>query len=208
MFLFAATVSAGLANAEDKSDNDKTADAAAASDKSIYDFEVTDIDGEKVKLDKYKGDVLIVVNVASQCGLTDSNYKYLEPMYKKYKEKGLRVLAFPANNFGAQEPGSDTEIKKFCTDKYHVTFDLFSKVSVMGDDQCELYNYLTEQTDETIRGPVKWNFQKYLVSRDGKVLHKFLPSRDSHEEQLDKAVQKALGQKADGGETEDHKDEG
>jgi len=213
VFLFAATISAGFAYAGDKSTDDKSAesdsaDAAPVSGKSIYDFEMTDIDGEKVKLDKYKGDVLIVVNVASQCGLTDRNYKYLEPMYQKYKDQGLRVLAFPANNFGAQEPGSDTDIKKFCTEKYNVTFDLFSKVSVMGDDQCELYKYLTEQTEESIRGPIKWNFQKYLVSRDGKILHKFLPSRDSHQEQLDKAVQEALAKKGDGGRNDDHKDKG
>lgn len=201
-FLFAATISAGSAYAGDKSTDDKSAesesaDAAPVSGKSIYDFEMTNIDGEKVKLDEYKGDVLIVVNVASQCGLTDRNYKYLEPMYQKYKDQGLRVLAFPANNFGAQEPGSDAEIKKFCTEKYDVTFDLFSKVSVMGGDQCELYKYLTEQTDEDIRGPIKWNFQKYLVSRDGKILHKFLPSRVSHEKELDQWVQKALAQKDD-----------
>lgn len=207
MLLFAAALSAGSAHAGedaagdkspgDKSTADKTTTAAPAAEKSIYGFEMTTIDGEKVKLDKYKGDVLIVVNVASQCGLTDRNYKYLEPMYQKYKDKGLRVLAFPANNFGAQEPGPDAEIKKFCTEKYNVTFDLFSKISVMGDDQCDLYKYLTEETDQPIRGPIKWNFQKYLVSRDGKILHKFLPSRESHEKELDQWVQKALGQPDD-----------
>lgn len=165
-----------------------------APQKSVYDFTVTTIDGKKVKLEQYQGDVLLIVNVASQCGLTDRNYKYLEPMYEKYKDRGFRILAFPANNFAGQEPGNNAEIKKFCTDKYNVSFDLFSKVSVMGDDQCDLYKYLTTQTDDSIRGPVKWNFQKYLVSRDGKVLHKFLPSRKSHEKELAAKVEEALKQ--------------
>lgn len=187
MFLCCVTVAATTALGDEKADA-----------KSIYDFEVTTIDGEKVKLEKYKGDVLLIVNVASRCGLTDRNYKYLEPLHQKYKDQGLRILAFPANNFGGQEPGTEAEIKKFCTDKYDVSFDLFAKVSVMGEDQCDLYKYLTQETDESIRGPVKWNFQKYLVSRDGRVIHKFLPSRESHQKEVVAKVEEALKQPKEG----------
>lgn len=143
---------------------------AAVGKKSVYDFTMKTIDGKDKSLAEYKGDVLLVVNVASQCGYTPQ-YKDLEEVFEKYKGKGLRILAFPANNFGEQEPGSDKEIKTFCESKYNVTFDLFSKISVKGDDQHPLYRYITK--DSPFPGDVKWNFQKYLVDRNGNIVAMF-----------------------------------
>ncbi len=141
--------------------------------KSIYDFTMKTIDGKEKSLADYKGEVLLVVNVASECGFTPQ-YKDLEEVFEKYKGKGFRILAFPANNFGAQEPGTDQEIKTFCESKYSVTFDLFSKISVKGDDQHALYRYITK--DSPFPGDVKWNFQKYLVDKQGNIVAMF-PSR-------------------------------
>jgi len=122
-------------------------------------------------------------------------YSGLESLFKKYKSDGLRVLAFPANNFANQEPGSNAEIKKFCTSKYDVTFDLFAKVSVKGDDQCDLYRYLTTHPDKAIAGKVKWNFQKYLVGRDGVVIAKFGPTTKPESKKIVKAIEEALAAK-------------
>jgi len=141
--------------------------------KSIYDFTMKTIDGKERSLADYKGDVLLVVNVASFCGFTPQ-YKDLEEVYEKYKGKGFRILAFPANNFGKQEPGSDSEIKTFCETKYNVSFDLFSKISVKGDDQDPLYQYITK--DSPFPGEIKWNFQKYLVDKKGDIVAMY-PSR-------------------------------
>lgn len=171
-------------------EKDTKADAPA----NVYGFEVATIDGEKIKLEKFSGDVLLIVNVASQCGLTDAHYKALEPLHLKYKDQGFRVLAFPANNFNSQEPGTNAEIKKFCTDKYDVTFDLFSKVSVKGDDICDLYKYLTEQTASDVRGEVKWNFQKYLVNRKGEVTQVWSPKVAADDESVIEALENALKQ--------------
>ncbi len=139
----------------------------------IYEFTMKTIDGVDRSLSVYKGKVLLVVNVASQCGYTPQ-YEDLEATYRKYAEKGLMVLGFPANNFGAQEPGSDAEIKEFCKLNYDVTFDLFSKISVKGEGQHPLYRYLTQETP--FKGEVRWNFQKYLVDRKGNVAAMF-PTR-------------------------------
>lgn len=147
--------------------------SAVENKKTIYDFTMKTIDGKDKSLADYKGDVLLVVNVASLCGYTPQ-YKDLEATYEKYKGKGFKILAFPANNFGEQEPGSDKEIKSFCESKYNVTFDMFSKISVKGDDQHPLYRYLTNETP--FRGDVMWNFQKYLVDRKGNVVAMF-PSK-------------------------------
>ena len=141
--------------------------------KSIYDFTMKTIDGKEKSLADYRGEVLLVVNVASQCGYTPQ-YKDLEEVFEKYKGKGFRILAFPANNFGEQEPGSDQEIKTFCQTNYSVTFDLFSKISVKGDDQHPLYSYITKESP--FPGDVKWNFQKYLVDKNGNIVAMF-PSR-------------------------------
>jgi glutathione peroxidase len=167
-----------------------------ASVKSLYDFTVKDIDGKEVKLSDYKGKVLLIVNVASECGLTKPTYPQLESLYRKYKDKGLSILAFPANNFGKQEPGSNDQIKAFCTEQMKVTFDLFAKISVMGDDQAPLYQFLTNHEDEKVRGPVVWNFQKYLVGRDGRVWSKFSPRTMPEDSELIDALEKALAQDA------------
>jgi glutathione peroxidase len=138
--------------------------------KTIYDFKMKNIDGKEVSLSEYKGKVVLIVNVASLCGNTPQ-YKDIEAMYEKYKDKGLVVLGFPANNFMGQEPGTDEKIKAFCTREYHVTFPMFSKISVKGSDMHPLYKYLTEKSENgVIDAPVKWNFQKFLIGKDGHVI--------------------------------------
>ena len=144
------------------------------------------IDGQDVSLGDYQGDVLLLVNVASECGLT-KQYKDLEAFYKKYKNQGVKVLAFPANNFGAQEPGTNKEIKQFCKTTFDVTFDLFSKVSVKGDDICDLYKYLTRTSKNgEFGGEIQWNFQKFLIDRTGRVVARFEPRENP---MADKIVQ-------------------
>ncbi|PIR15119.1 MAG: glutathione peroxidase [Elusimicrobia bacterium CG11_big_fil_rev_8_21_14_0_20_64_6] len=138
----------------------------------IYEFEMTTIDGKPAKLSKYKGQILLIVNTASLCGFTPQ-YTDLEALYQKYKDKGLRIAAFPANEFGAQEPGTDADIKSFCMTKYALTFDLYSKISVKGPSIHPLYKYLT--TDAGCNGDIPWNFSKFLVDRDGTVVARFGP---------------------------------
>ena len=142
----------------------------AANASSVYDFTLNDIDGKPVSLSQYKGKVVMLVNTASFCGNTPQ-YSDLEKMYETYKDKGFEILAFPANNFGQQEPGSNEEIKGFCLTKYSVGFPLFSKISVKGGDKHPLYRYLTEQSP--FPGEVEWNFQKYLVDRSGNVVARY-----------------------------------
>ncbi len=159
------SISAG-AFAGDESEKKKVVSPA-------LDFTMKNIEGRDVYLGDYQGDVLLVVNVASKCGLTPQ-YKDLEAFYKKYKDEGVKVLAFPANNFGAQEPGTNKEIKQFCKTKFDVTFDLFAKVSVKGDDKCDLYEYLTDTSKNgEFGGDIRWNFQKFLVDRTGRVVARF-----------------------------------
>lgn len=142
----------------------------AAKTASIYDFTMYDIDGKPVNLSQYRGKVLLLVNTASMCGNTPQ-YSDLEKMYEQYQEKGFEILAFPANNFGQQEPGTNQEIKSFCFTKYSLTFPLFSKISVKGEDKHPLYHYLTEQSP--FPGEVEWNFQKYLIDRSGNVIARY-----------------------------------
>ncbi|MCA9102743.1 MAG: glutathione peroxidase [Pirellulales bacterium] len=133
------------------------------------------LDGEDVDLSKYAGDVVLIVNVASKCGNTPQ-YKQLEALHEKYGDQGLAILGFPANEFGKQEPGSDEEIREFCTANYGVKFDMFSKVVVKGDGICPLYTFLTsEKTDPKFAGDIKWNFEKFLIGRDGQVVARFDP---------------------------------
>jgi glutathione peroxidase len=166
--------------------------AANGGEKSVYDFSMKSIDGKTISLSTYKGKVLLVVNVASRCGFTPQ-YKDLEALYRKYRDQGFTILAFPANNFAGQEPGTDAEIKEFCTLNYDVTFPLFSKISVKGEDQHPLYRFLTsEEANPSTGGEVQWNFQKYLVGRDGKVLAKFLSKVKPLSEELTSALEKAL----------------
>ena len=137
---------------------------------TLHEYTVTDIDGQSVNLSKYQGKVCLVVNVASQCGYTPQ-YKGLEALYQKYKDRGFVVLGFPSNDFGAQEPGTEAEIKEFSTSRYGVTFDMFSKIKVKGEDKAPVYQYLTQET----KSEVQWNFNKYLVDKQGKVV-KYYPS--------------------------------
>lgn len=168
-------------------------DAAQAGEKekSVYDFKVKNIDGKEVKLSDYKGKVLLLVNVASKCGYTPQ-YKDLQALYEKYGEKGLVVMGFPANNFGKQEPGTNEEIKEFCTANYDVTFPMFSKVSVKGDDQHELFKYLTSLENPDFKGDINWNFEKFLIGKDGKLLHRFRSKPSPTGEEIVKAVEAAL----------------
>jgi len=138
----------------------------------IYTFTLNSIDGNPAPLANYKGKVVLVVNVASQCGYTPQ-YSGLESLYEKYKNQGFVIVGFPANNFGAQEPGTNEEIKTFCSRKYNVTFPMYSKVSVKGDDQTPLYRYLTKQIDSSVAGEIKWNFEKFLIDENGKLIHRF-----------------------------------
>ena len=142
----------------------------AAQTPMVYDFTLNDIDGKPVSLSQFRGKVLLLINTASLCGNTPQ-YTDLEKMYEQYREKGFEILAFPANNFGQQEPGTNAEIKTFCYTKYSLSFPLFSKISVKGDDKHPLYRYLTEQSP--FPGEVEWNFQKYLVDRSGKVVARY-----------------------------------
>ena len=165
--------------------------AKAAMDKSVLQFTMKLNDGKEKKLADYKGKVLLIVNTASECGFTPQ-YKGLEEVYKKYKDKGFVILAFPANNFGAQEPGTDAQIKEFCTLKYKVTFPLFAKTSVKGADINPLYKFLTTQAG--FDGDISWNFNKFLVDRSGKVVARYDSKVTPESETLVKEVEALLAQ--------------
>ena len=137
---------------------------------SIFDFTLNDIDGKPVSLSQFRGKTLLLVNTASFCGNTPQ-YADLQTMYERYRSKGFEILAFPANNFGQQEPGTNEDIKGFCLTKYSLTFPLFSKISVKGSDKHPLYRYLTEESP--FPGEVEWNFQKYLVDSNGTVVARY-----------------------------------
>ena len=160
---------------------------------SIYDFTLPAIDGANAPLHQYKGKVLLLVNVASKCGYTPQ-YAGLEALYEKYKDRGLVVIGFPANNFGAQEPGTNEEIKSFCTRTYHVTFPMYAKVSVKGDDKTPLYQYLTQEANPSTNGEIGWNFTKFLVDRNGKVIARFDSKIKPDDPGLTGSVEKALNQ--------------
>ena len=161
-------------------------------DTGVYGFTMKTIDGKDKPLVQYKGDVLLIVNVASFCGHTPQ-YKDLESLYELYKDKGFKILAFPANNFGAQEPGTNEEIKTFCDNTYHVTFDMFSKISVKGDDQHPLYHYLTTGTD--FKGDIGWNFTKFLVDRNGKVVARFATKVIPTDDEVVKKIKQLIAEK-------------
>lgn len=152
--------------------------------------EVKRIDGSKVDLADYGGKVVLVVNVASQCGYT-GQYAGLQSLYEKYKDKGFVILGFPANDFGAQEPGSDTDIREFCSTKYGVTFPMFSKITVKGSGKAPLYAALTELADP--KGEVSWNFEKFLIGKDGAIVGRFKSGVAPDDAKLVQAVEAALG---------------
>ena len=161
-------------------------------ERSMYEFEMKDIEGDPVKLDAYRGKVVMIVNTASKCGLTPQ-YEGLQALYDKYKDKGFVILGFPANNFMGQEPGSEKEIKDFCTLKYNVTFPMFSKISVKGTDQHPLYTFLTnKETNPGFEGDITWNFEKFLADKNGKIIERFSPKTTPEDQKLVDAVEKAL----------------
>ena len=149
--------------------------STAAGPDNVLDFKMKSLDGKQIDLNQYKGNVVLVVNVASECGLTPQ-YSQLQALHEKYGPKGLRVLGFPCNQFGRQEPGTAEEISEFCSSNYGVTFDLFEKVDVNGEDACPLYQLLTQLNAKPKgAGDVSWNFEKFIINRDGKVVHRFEP---------------------------------
>lgn len=165
----------------------------ASGGKSLYDIPLKDIDGNPAKLDAYKGKVLLIVNVASKCGLTPQ-YSALEKVYQKYKDQGLVVLGFPCNQFGNQEPGSNEEIKEFCSNKYQVTFPMFDKLDVNGANRHPLYAELAGK-ESPFPGDIKWNFNKFLIGRDGKILKRIEPKTTPDSKEVTDAIEAALAAK-------------
>ena len=162
------------------------------SKESILDFSMKDINGVETPIRKFEGKVLLVVNVASKCGFTPQ-YKNLQTLYERFKDKGLEILAFPANNFLWQEPGSDKEISEFCSANYGVTFPLFAKISVKGKDIHPMYAFLTAPaTNPKFPGKIGWNFAKFLVDRAGEVIARFEPKVDPLDQQVTSAIEAAL----------------
>ena len=168
------------------------ASGAAPVVRSIYEVEARDIDGKMVSFDQYRGKTLLIVNVASKCRFTPQ-YEGLQRLHDKYQSRGLVVLGFPANNFAWREPGTDAEIKEFCTSKYQVSFPIFSKISVAGDDIHPLYRYLTDETlNPQLGGKVTWNFNKYLVDSRGQAVAHFASDLEPENEQIVQAIEAAL----------------
>ncbi|KAL9251770.1 putative glutathione peroxidase 7, chloroplastic [Drosera capensis] len=150
--------------------------ASAVTEKSIHDFTVKDIDGKDVSLGKFKGKVLLIVNVASRCGLTSSNYTELAQLYEKYKAQGFEILAFPCNQFGGQEPGTNTEIKQFACTRFKAEYPIFDKVEVNGPYTAPVYQFLKSSAGGFLGDLIKWNFEKFLVNKDGKVVERYPPT--------------------------------
>jgi glutathione peroxidase len=168
--------------------------AMAFAASSVYDFSLNTIDGAPTTLGAYKGKVVLLVNVASKCGYTPQ-YAGLQKLYDTYKGKGLVIVGVPANNFGGQEPGSNEEIKTFCSRNYSVTFPMMSKVSVKGADTTPLYQFLTDKaTNPNSAGDIKWNFTKFLIDKKGNVINRFESSVTPEAADLVKAVEAALAQ--------------
>ncbi|CAL9095740.1 unnamed protein product [Musa textilis] len=164
--------------------------ATAATEKSIHDFTVKDIDGKDVSLNKFKGKVLLIVNVASKCGLTTSNYTELSHIYEKYKTQGFEILAFPCNQFGGQEPGSNSDIKQFACTRFKADFPIFDKVDVNGPTTAPVYQFLKSSAGGFLGDLIKWNFEKFLVDKNGKVVERYPPTTSPF--QIEKDIQKLL----------------
>lgn len=162
---------------------------------AVLSFKAQSIDGKDVDLAKYRGKVVLIVNVASECGYT-SQYKQLQDLHKKYAEQGLAVLGFPCNDFGGQEPGSEAEIKIFCTKNYGVTFDMFSKVKISGKTPTPLFKFLTsKETNPKSGGAVKWNFEKFLVGRDGTIVARYASDADLEGSEFVRTLEAELAKK-------------
>ncbi|GMU90242.1 MAG: glutathione peroxidase [Chlorobiota bacterium] len=158
--------------------------------KNLADFKVKDINGKEVDLSQYKGKVVLVVNVASKCGYT-RQYTGLENIYNKYKDRGLVILGFPCNDFGGQEPGTNEEIKEFCSTKFSVTFPLMDKVAVLGDSKAPLFAWLTNN-EVTGSKDIKWNFEKFLINKDGQIVERFVSKDEPEGEKITSAIEKLL----------------
>ena len=167
--------------------------AIAASAQSIYEIKLKDIDGKDTTLAAYKGNAVLIVNVASKCGFT-KQYTGLEATYQKYKAQGFAVLGFPCNQFGGQEPGTNEDIKQFCSSKYSVTFPLFDKIEVNGENRHPLYVTLAGK-DSPFPGDIKWNFNKFLVGKDGKIVKRFDSKVAPESEELTKAIEAVIAAK-------------
>ena len=158
---------------------------------TVYQYELNTIDGNVISLNEYEGRVVLIVNTASECGYTNQ-YEGLQKLYENKSDEGLVVLGFPANNFGGQEPGSDEEIARFCEMNFGVSFPLFSKVSVKGDDQHPLFDYLTNAENPDFTGEIGWNFEKFLIDRNGNVVRRFNSSVAPNSEELLDAINELL----------------
>jgi glutathione peroxidase len=166
--------------------------ALIGAEKNVFGYTLSTIDGQPAPLSAYKGKVVMLVNVASRCGFTPQ-YAALEAIYEKYKDRGFVIVGIPANNFGAQEPGTNQEIKTFCQSKYNVTFPMMSKVSVKGDDKTPLYQYLTDKSaNPKMGGEIQWNFTKFLVGPDGQVIARFEPKVTPDSPEVTSAIESAL----------------
>ncbi len=167
---------------------------AAAEPATVHEFKVKDIQGKEVDLAQYRDKVLLIVNVASKCGYT-RQYKGLQALYETYGDRGLAILAFPANDFGSQEPGSNQEIAAFCTKNFGVTFDMFEKITVKGDQKAPLFGWLTSQpTEPEGAGEISWNFNKFLVAKDGTIIARYSSKVEPESETLTAAIEKALAE--------------
>lgn len=181
--LLAVPAGAGLVVAADERD--------PAEDAPIIDHQVRTIDGEPISLDRYRGKALLIVNTASRCGFTPQ-YEGLEALYQRFRDRGLVVVGFPSNDFGNQEPGSNEQIKSFCERNYGVSFPMMAKLSTRGDGQAPLYRTLTQRTPEPLRGEIRWNFTKFLVDPEGRVVERFEPRTEPLSEEIVSAVKRTL----------------
>jgi glutathione peroxidase len=173
----------------------KMSSPANAEDAKVLSFSMKSLDGKPVDLKKYEGKVILIVNVASKCGLTPQ-YKQLQALHDKYKDQGLVVLGFPCNQFGKQEPGDSKEISTFCTKNYGVTFDMFEKVDVNSESACDLYKYLKAQDAKPAgKGDIAWNFEKFLINRKGEVANRFQPRTAPDANEVIAAIEKELAAK-------------
>lgn len=190
-------INSGCSNTGDK--NTKTATGENSNNrkvnsemnKNIYDLSVKTMDGEIKNLSDYRDKVLIIVNVASKCGYT-KQYEGLENIYRKYKDRGLEILAFPCNDFGGQEPGTNDEIRTFCESKYNVTFSLFDKINVLGDDKSPLYERLINNSAPS--GDIEWNFEKFIIDRKGDIAYRFKSKIKPESEEMISALEKTLSE--------------
>lgn len=161
-------------------------------DKNVYQYDLTTIDGKKSSLQEFEGDVILIVNTASECGYT-SQYKGLQDLYETYSDRGFKVVGFPANNFGGQEPGSEEEILQFCEVNYGVNFPLFSKTEVKGSEIHPLFEFLTKEENPDFTGDIKWNFEKFLIDKEGNLLRRFRSAVTPSDENLVEAIEQAMG---------------